>query len=105
MKSVASLKTAQQRAAQKFRQKTAANGLIRLEVLVSTDDKPLIKQLAEALSSKAGAAQKIRCEIDQILNQARDETAFDMFGSTLSDATFEGLFDRMSQNEWRAVDL
>lgn len=105
MKSAPIPKNAQQRAVHNFRQKALSKGLVRFEVLVSATDKLLIKRLAEILSSETQIANKIRQDVDQVLCAATHETGFDIFGSDISDAAFENIFDRVTQSDWRAVEL
>lgn len=96
---------AQLKATTTHRRKAQARGLARVEVQAPRSDGVLIRALAEALRNNPKRAASIRAAVRQALGQEEPKTAFDIFGSSLPDEAFAGVFDQPRQKRWRAVDL
>ena len=77
--------------ASKFRRRAAIWGLIRA--------------IAETLRSKPEKAKALRSTLETALIDPEIKTAFDVFGSDLSDNVFAGVFDQPRLKEWREIDL
>jgi hypothetical protein len=95
----------QRKATRTHRRRAAARGLVRVEVQAPKKDAGLIRALAETLRGRAEKAAALRSTLAQALMHPEVKTAFDIFGSDLSDETFTGIFDKPRQRDWREVDL
>lgn len=95
----------QRRATRTHRSRAAARGLVRVEVQAPKKDAGLIRALAETLRGGAETAEALRSALAKALIHPEVETAFDIFGSDLSDETFAGVFGQPRQVDWREVDL
>jgi hypothetical protein len=78
---------------------------VRVEVQAPKKDAGLIRALAETLRGRAEKAAALRSTLAKALMHPEVKTAFDIFGSELSDETFAGVFDQPRQPDWREVDL
>ncbi len=87
------------------RRRAAARGLVRVEVQAPKRDAGLIRALAETLRGEADKAEALRSTLAKALIHPEVKTAFDVFGSELSDEIFAGVFDQPRQRDWREVDL
>ena len=56
-----------QRALQKHRQRLEERGLVRLEVLTSKEDRPLLREVAQRLRDDPGSAEDIRAGLRGLL--------------------------------------
>jgi hypothetical protein len=83
----------------------AARGLVRVEVQAHKKDADLIRTLAEMLHSDADKAEALRSVLAKALIHPKVQTAFDVFGSELSDEVFAGVFDTPRQRGWREAKL
>jgi hypothetical protein len=95
----------QRKATRTHRRRAAARGLVRVEVQAPKKDAGLIRALAETLRGRAEKAAALRSTLAKALMHPEVKTAFDIFGSELSDETFAGVFDQPRQPDWREVDL
>jgi hypothetical protein len=95
----------QRKATRTHRRRAAARGLVRVEVQAPKKDAGLIRALAETLRGRAEKAAALRSTLAKALMHPEVKTAFDIFGSELSDETFAGIFDQPRQPDWREVDL
>jgi hypothetical protein len=95
----------QRKATRTHRRRSAARGLVRVEVQAPKKDAGLIRALAETLRSKAEKAEALRSALTKALLHPEVQSAFDIFGSDLPDETFAGIFDQPRQRGWREVDL
>lgn len=95
----------QRKASTAHRQRAAARGLVRVEVQAAKGDSGLIKAVAETLRGDRKRAKSLRSVLAQALLDPEIKTAFDIFGSDLSDEAFEGVFEQPRQKNWRKVDL
>ncbi|WP_156489646.1 hypothetical protein [Bradyrhizobium sp. DOA1] len=95
----------QRRATRTHRRRAAARGLVRVEVQAAKKDAGLIRALAETLRDKPERAASLRSTLASALQSPDVKTAFDIFGSELSDEVFEGVFDQPRRDGWRKVDL
>jgi hypothetical protein len=93
------------KATRTHRRRAAAQGLVRVEVQALKTDAALIRTLAETLRGEADKAEALRAALARALSEPEAGTAFDVFGSELSDEAFEGVFDQPRQQNWREVDL
>jgi hypothetical protein len=71
----------------------------------SRKDANLIRALAETLRRNADKATLLRSALASTLNHGAIETAFDVFGSSLPEEVFEGVFDQSRRDGWRKVEL
>jgi hypothetical protein len=101
---VASTKS-QRNATKAHRRRAAALGFVRIEVKAQKTDATLIRALAETLRDKPEKAAPLRSALSQLVGRAEVKTAFDVFGSELSDENFADVFDQPRQRNWREVDL
>jgi hypothetical protein len=95
----------QLKATRTHRRRAVARGLVRVEVQALKKDAGLIRELAEMLRGEIAQAEALRKTLARALSHPEANTAFDVFGSELPDETFEGVFDRRRQQNWREVDL
>jgi hypothetical protein len=102
-RSVAS--ASQRKATHTHRRRAAARGLVRVEVQAPRRDAGLIRALAERLRDRPERAEPIRSALASALTRQNVKTAFEIFGSELSDDAFAGIFDQPRQKAWRKVDL
>jgi hypothetical protein len=93
------------KATRTHRRRAAARGLVRVEVQALKKDAALIRTLAETLRGEADKAAALRMALARALSHPDARTAFDVFGSSLPDEVFEGVFDQPRQQNWREVDL
>lgn len=87
------------------RRRAAARGLTRLEVQTPRRDANLIRALAAALRSGSKEADAVRSTLTDALFRHDVQTAFDIFGSDLSDEVFAGVFEQPRQRRWREIEL
>jgi hypothetical protein len=95
----------QRKATRAHRRRAAARGLVRLEVQAPKGDAGLIRALAETLRGKTGKAHAVRSTLAKAIMNPEIKTAFDIFGSKLSEEVFADIFDQPRQRGWRRVDL
>jgi len=95
----------QRKATTAHRRRAAAKGLVRVEVQAAKADVGLIRALAETLRTKPEKAKALRSTLEKALVDPNVETAFDVFGSDLSDEAFAGVFDQKRSRDWRKIDL
>jgi hypothetical protein len=95
----------QRKATRTHRRRAAARGLVRVEVQAPKKDAGLIKALAETLRGNAKEAETLRSALAKAVMPPELKTAFDVFGSELTDESFAGVFDQPRQRSWRKVDL
>jgi hypothetical protein len=93
----------QRKATSAHRRRATARGLVRVEVQAPKQDAGLIRALAQRLREEK--AEVLRSTLASLLQDPEVKTAFDIFGSDLSDETFSGVFDQPRQNDWREVEL
>jgi hypothetical protein len=96
---------AQRNATKMHRRRAAARGFVRLEVQARQRDADLIRALAETLRSESEKAKTLRSTLVRSLVHPEIRTAFDVFGSDLSDEVFAGVFEQSRQKLWREIDL
>jgi hypothetical protein len=97
---------AQQRALTAHRRRRRDRGIVRVEVQVPAVDAAVLRDVAAILRSKSDAAQAVRNQLRAVVAKPRAETVFDIFGSDLSDAYFEGVFDQPRQRDTaREIEL
>ncbi len=95
----------QRNATKMHRRRAAERGLVRLEVQAARKDAGLIRALAEALRSESEKAKSLRSTLVKSLVHPEITTAFDVFGSDLSEEVFAGVFEQPRQKSWREIDL
>jgi len=95
----------QRKATRTHRRRALARGLVRVEVQAPKRDAGLIRALAETLRGGAEKADALRTTLAKAVMNPQMSTAFDIFGSELSDEVFTGVFDQPRQRGWRRVDL
>jgi hypothetical protein len=96
---------AQRTATKMHRRRVAARGLMRLEVQASKQDAELIRALAAALRTGSNVGKTVRSTLASALSSHVPQTAFDVFGSGLSDETFAGVFEQPRETRWRDLKL
>jgi hypothetical protein len=95
----------QRQATRTHRRRTTARGLVRVEIQAAKKDAGLIRALAASLRGKGEKAEALRSTLAKVLIHPDTKTAFDVFGSELTDEAFAGVFDQARQRDWRKVDL
>jgi hypothetical protein len=95
----------QRNATRAHRRRSAARGLVRVEVQAAKKDAGLLRALAETLRSGTEQAEALRSTLAGALLHPEIKTAFDIFGSDLPDEIFGGVFDHARHQGWREVDL
>jgi hypothetical protein len=95
----------QRKATQAHRRRSAARGLVRLEVQTSNRDVELVRAVARTLRGEPEKARALRAALEKALIDPEVKSAFDIFGSELPDENFAGVFDQPRHKSWRAVDL
>jgi hypothetical protein len=96
---------AQRKATRAHRSRAAGRGLVRVEVQARKGDAGLIRALAETLRGQPEKAEALRSTLASALLHPEAKTAFDVFGSALSDEVFTGVFDQPRHRDWREIDL
>ena len=96
---------AQRKATRAHRRRAAARGLVRVEVQAPAGDAALIKSVAATLRGPSQRAAALRSALTKSLSGTQVKSAFDIFGSDLSDEVFEGVFDQPRPRQWRDVEL
>lgn len=97
---------AQQKALSRHRQRRRDAGVVRIEVQAPAIDAPILRDLAAALRESSRDGQSLRDQLRSIVAKPRAQSAFDIFGSDLPDAYFEGVFDDAGRCDLpRDVDL
>ena len=95
----------QRSATSAHRRRAAARGLVRLEVQTPRQDIELVRAVVETLRGKSEKAKALRSALEKALIDPAVETAFDIFGSDLSDETFAGVFEQPRERGWRKLKL
>lgn len=95
---------AQRNATRMHRRRAAARGLVRVEVQAAKRDAGLIRALATALRNGKDV-KSVRSTLANALLPRSPGTAFDVFGSDLTDKDFAGMFDQPRQRAWRGIKL
>src|SRR5437763_4039822 len=95
----------QRKATRAHRRRAVARGFVRVEVQAAKKDAGLIRALAETLRRRNAKSVQLRSTLARALHDPETTTAFDIFGSDLSDEAFSGVFDQPRHRDWRKVDL
>ncbi|HEY7300513.1 MAG TPA: hypothetical protein VH684_21665 [Xanthobacteraceae bacterium] len=95
----------QRRATNAHRRRTAARGLVRVEIQAAKSDAPLIRAMARTLRGDPERAAALRSVLAKTMLEPEVATAFDVFGSDLPDEIFAGVFDLPRQRGWREIAL
>ncbi len=96
----------QQRALSRHRQRRQASGIVRIEVQAPAIDAAMLRDLAAALRNGSPRGEGLRAQLRSLLAKPRAASAFDIFGSDLPDAYFDGVFDETGRRDLpRDVDL
>lgn len=91
------MSNAQQKALSAHRRRRRDGGMVRVEVQVPAIDAGMLRDLAAVLRGNSEAAQAMRNQLRSVVARPRLDTVFDIFGSDLPDAYFEGVFDQSRQ--------
>jgi hypothetical protein len=67
--------------------------VLRVEVQVPAIDAALLRDLAAILRGESEAAQALRAQLRTAVAGPRASAVFDIFGSDLPDAYFDGVFE------------
>jgi len=97
--------SSQKRASATYRRRSAAAGLVRVEVQAARSDAALIRDLARTLREDSVLARSIRQTLEQTLAHTAEGNALDLFRSDLPDEAFDGVFEQPRPAGWRPVDL
>jgi hypothetical protein len=73
--------------------------MVRVEVQVPAVDAPMLRDVAAVLRGRPDAAQAMRDQLRSAIPPSQPMSVFDMFGSELPDAYFEGVFDSVRQKD------
>jgi hypothetical protein len=80
--------------------------MVRIEVQVPAIDAAILRDVAAILRGKADAAQAMRNQLRSVVAKPRVDSVFDIFGSDLPDAYFDGVFEQGRQADTpRDVEL
>lgn len=90
---------AQQKALRAHRRRRRDRGMVRVEVQVPAIDAGILRDLAAILRSNSDAAGAIRNQLRSVVAKPRVDTVFDIFGSDLPDAYFDGVLDQSRQRD------
>ena len=85
---------AQRKAVTSHRRRRRHGGVVRVEVQVPAIDSAMLRELVAILRSQSDVAQVMRDQLRYILAKPRAASAFEIFGSDLPDACFQGVFER-----------
>ncbi len=97
---------AQRKALTDHRKRRRQAGLVRVEVQAQATDAPILRDLAAVLRGDADQARAVRTQLQSIVAKPADASAWDIFGSDLPDAYFEGVFEQGRRGDPpRGVDL
>jgi hypothetical protein len=97
---------AQQKALKAHRRRRRDGGMVRVEVQVPAVDAGILRDLAAILRGKSDAAQAMRNQLRSVVAKPRLNTVFDIFGSDLPDAYFDGVFEQIRRGDLpRDVEL
>ena len=97
---------AQRKALMDYRTRSRKAGLVRVEVQAPATDAPILRDLAAVLRGDADRARAVRDQLQSIINKSPATLALDIFGSDLTDAYFEGVFEQARRDDpTRDVDL
>ena len=87
------MSNAQSDALAAHRRRRRDSGVARVEVQVPAIDAALVRDLAAILRGEPDAARALRVQLRAIVAEPRASAVFDIFGSDLPDAYFDGVFD------------
>ena len=88
------MSTSQQKALSRHRRARRQAGLVRIEVQAPAIDIPILRDLAAKLRRPSPEAEELRELLRSMISQPRGASAFEIFGSDLPDAAFEGVLDQ-----------
>lgn len=69
-------------------------GMVRVEVRVLAIDTQILRDLAAVLCGNPGAVQAMRVQLRSFVAKPRTASIFEIFGSDLPDACFQGVFEQ-----------
>ena len=95
----------QKKASTTHRQRSKAQGLVRLEVQAAKSDTHLLRALAQELRGEPERAKLLRMTVENALKANEAKSAFDVFGSDLPDEVFSGVFDQPREEYWPEISL
>jgi hypothetical protein len=102
----AAVSNAQKKALANHRRRRKNNGMVRVEVQVPAIDAGIVRGVAAILRSQSDAAQTMRNQLRAVVLKPRVDNVFDIFGSDLPDAYFDGVFDQRRKDDApRDIDL
>ena len=87
------MSTAQRTALTTHRRRRRDTGVLRVEVQVPAIDAALLRDLAAVLRGEPEGAQALRVQLRAAVAGPRTSAVFDIFGSDLPDAYFDGVFE------------
>ncbi len=97
---------AQQKALSAHRRRRRDGGMVRVEVQVPAIDAAILRDVAAVLRGNSDAAQAMRNQLRSVIAKPRVDSVFDIFGSDLPDAYFDGVFEQTRRGDLpRDVDL
>jgi hypothetical protein len=100
------MSNAQSEALIAHRRRRRGSGVVRVEVQVPAIDAALVRDLAAVLRGSPEAARALRVQLRATIAQPRASAVFDLFGSDLPDAYFDGVFEQDRRGDLpRDVDL
>ena len=80
--------------------------MVRVEVQVPAIDAAILRDIATILRGNSDAAQAMRNQLRSVVAKPRADSVFDIFGSDLPDAYFDGVFEQNRQRDTpRDVEL
>lgn len=94
------------KATQEHRRRTAARGLVRLEVQANRSDVPLIRAVAEVLRQDGAEAETARERLRDIVPAKPKRTLLDVFLAIAPPIETDDIaFERDKDATWRDIDL
>ncbi len=93
------------KATREHRRRSAARGLVRLEVQAHRSDVDLIRGIADMLRREGAEAETARERLREILPAKPERSLADALASDLPDSDFESVFDRDPETRWRDINL
>jgi hypothetical protein len=99
------MSTSQRKALDSHRTRRRNSGIVRVEVQAPSLDAALLKDVAAILRGGTEAAQTLRAQLRSAVATPDDATVFDIFGSSLPDEAFEGVFEASRHDLPRDVKL
>jgi hypothetical protein len=87
------MSSAQRKSLNTLRSRRGDQDVVRVQIQVPAVDAQIVRELAAILRGGTEAAQAVRQQLRTVVAEPRTHSVFDIFGSDLPDAYFEGVFE------------